>query len=328
MKNQLNDELVAAIRNNVSDDINIANLLMDILSMGKEAVYRRLRGDVPFTLEEAFQISSKLSISLDNTVNIKNSKHAFYDLDLDLNLNLNEQKNPLDYYCEKLEHCIRLFQKMHKSEDSKARLAINSLPYMFYLPYRHIAKFRLYRWIYQMQATPHMGTYKNMVVPLKVSDTEKRFVAEHRYISHTTFIMDQNVFKSFIGDVNYFYKLNLLSDIDVKLIKNELMEMISELESIAAKGTQRTGTQVSIYISNIDLESSYIHFEYGGSENSFLRVFSINIIDSQNPTICSIQKEWIDSLKRYSTLISESGEMQRIRFFNQQRDLALSMGNI
>ena len=57
MKNQLNDELVSAIRNSVSDDMNIANLLMDILSIGKEAVYRRLRGDVPFTFDEVSKIT-------------------------------------------------------------------------------------------------------------------------------------------------------------------------------------------------------------------------------------------------------------------------------
>lgn len=324
MRNQLNDELVAAIRNNISEDVNIANLLMEVLSMGKEAVYRRLRGDVPFTFEEVSRISSKLYISLDNIVNTRNTKHAFYDLDL----NLRELKNPLDHYCEKLQNCIHIFQKMHKSKDSKARLAINSLPYMFYLHYPHIAKFRLYRWIYQMQASPTIGTYDEMIVPENISDIEKRFIAEHRYISHTTFIMDQNVFKSFIGDVNYFYKLNLLSDVDIKLIKSELIQMISELEAIAATGSHKTGNQVSIYISNVDLESSYVHFEYEGCENSFLRIFSINIIDSQNQTICNIQKEWIDSLKRYSTLISESGEIQRIEFFNKQRDLAFRMGNI
>lgn len=323
MKNQLNDELVSAIKKNVSDDVSIANLLMDTLSMGKEAVYRRLRGDVPFTFEEVSKIACKLCISIDNIVNIGKSKRPFYDL----NLNLQELKSPLDHYCEKLEDCIRIFQEMRKSEDSKARLAINSLPYMFYLAYPHIAKFRLYRWIYQLQRMPATTSYKEMEVPLRVSELEKQFAAEHRHISRTVYIMDQNVFKSFIGDLSHFYKLNLLSDADIKLIKNELIEMISELESIATTGIQKTGTRVSIYISNIDLEASYIHFECDGCENSFLRVFSINIVDSQNPAICNIQKEWIDSLKRYSTLISESGEIQRIGFFNKQRNLVFKMGN-
>lgn len=322
MKNQLNDELVSAIRNSVSDDMNIANLLMDILSMGKEAVYRRLRGDVPFTFDEVSKISSKLCISLDNIVNIKNTKRAFFDLDL----NIQQLNDPLDHYCDKLESCILMFQKLHKCENSTARLAINSLPYMFYLPFPHIAKFRLYRWLYQLEVIPTIGSYEDMRVPQKVSDIEKRFVAEQRYIAYTTFIMDQNVFKSFISDVNYFYKLNLLSHNDVKFIQNELLEMISNLETVAATGTQKTGTKINLYVSNIDIESSYLHFESDNCESSFLRVFSINIMDSQNPTICSIQKEWIDSLKRYSTLISVSGEIQRTEFFNTQRELTLKMG--
>lgn len=324
MKNQLNDELVSAIRNNVSDDINIANLLINTLSMSKEAVYRRLRGDVPFTFEEVAQISSQLAISLDNIVNIKNAKQTSPHL----NPNLCTINNPLDHYCENLENCIRIFQKMNKSKDSKARLAINSLPYVFYLPYPHIAKFRLYRWIYQMQAMPTIGTYEEMIVPKNVLDVEKRFITEHKQISDTTIILDHNVFKSFIGDVNYFYKLNLLSDIDLKLIKNELIQMISELETIATTGIEKTGNRINIYISNIDLESSYIHFEYEDYKESFLKVFSIKMINFQNSTICNTQKEWIDSLKRYSTLISESGEIQRIKFFNEQRNLTFRMGNI
>ena len=32
-------------------------------------------------------------------------------------------------------------------------------------------------------------------------------------------------------------------------------------------------------------------------------------------------KEWVQSLKKFSTQISESGEMQRIRFFNEQREI-------
>lgn len=38
---------------------NLANTLMDILYIGKEAIYRRLRGEVPFTLAEAAVISRK-----------------------------------------------------------------------------------------------------------------------------------------------------------------------------------------------------------------------------------------------------------------------------
>ena len=35
---------------------------MDTLCIGREAIYRRLRGEVPFTLEEAALISRKLGV--------------------------------------------------------------------------------------------------------------------------------------------------------------------------------------------------------------------------------------------------------------------------
>ena len=50
------------MKEKIPDGVNLANTLMDILYIGKEAVYRRLRGEVPFTLNEASIISKKLDI--------------------------------------------------------------------------------------------------------------------------------------------------------------------------------------------------------------------------------------------------------------------------
>jgi hypothetical protein len=52
-----------------------------------------------------------------------------------------------------------------------------------------------------------------------------------------------------------------------------------------------------------------------------LRIYSINSMDSQSPHICQMQRDWILSLKRHSTLISESGEAQRIIFLQNQKSI-------
>ena len=51
------------------------------------------------------------------------------------------------------------------------------------------------------------------------------------------------------------------------------------------------------------------------------QVHSINSLTTQDVQMFQSLKEWIQSLKKFSTLISESGEMQRIQFFNQQREI-------
>ena len=48
----LNNNLIEALKMKIPDGANLANELMDVLYIGKEAVYRRLRGEVPFTLAE------------------------------------------------------------------------------------------------------------------------------------------------------------------------------------------------------------------------------------------------------------------------------------
>ena len=65
MINELNTGLIEALKEKLPPKTNLANLLMDTLYIGREAIYRRLRGEVPFTLEEAALISRKLGVSLD-----------------------------------------------------------------------------------------------------------------------------------------------------------------------------------------------------------------------------------------------------------------------
>lgn len=52
-----------------------------------------------------------------------------------------------------------------------------------------------------------------------------------------------------------------------------------------------------------------------------IRVYSINSITTQDSEMFNSLKDWIQSLKKFSTMISESGEMQRIQFFNRQREI-------
>ena len=53
--NELNTNLIEAAKERFPAKGQLANILMDTLYMGKEAIYRRLRGEVPFTFQPLFQ---------------------------------------------------------------------------------------------------------------------------------------------------------------------------------------------------------------------------------------------------------------------------------
>jgi len=63
--NDPNTNLIEAMKEKLPLKGKLADMLMDKLfirqkTAGKEAVYRRLRGEVPFTLQEAALVSRKL----------------------------------------------------------------------------------------------------------------------------------------------------------------------------------------------------------------------------------------------------------------------------
>lgn len=82
MKDALNNGLIKAMREHLPEETNLANYIMDIISIGKEAVYRRLRGEVPFTFYEVSLLSQSLGISLDQIVGTNRAEGAVFNLNV------------------------------------------------------------------------------------------------------------------------------------------------------------------------------------------------------------------------------------------------------
>ena len=96
---------------------------------------------------------------------------------------------------------------------------------------------------------------------------------------------------------------------------------LDELEELAMRGKTEAGNSVRIYVSHINFEATYSYLETSSLQLSMIRVYSINSITTQDTEMFNSLKDWIQSLKKFSTMISESGEMQRIQFFNRQREI-------
>ena len=93
--------------------------------------------------------------------------------------------------------------------------------------------------------------------------------------------------------------------------------LVDELEELAMRGKTEAGNSVRIYVSHINFEATYSYLETSSLQLSMIRVYSINSITTQDTEMFNSLK----SLKKFSTMISESGEMQRIQFFNRQREI-------
>lgn len=315
----LNTNLIEVMKNKIPDGVNLANTLMDILYIGKEAVYRRLRGEVPFTLNEASIISKKLGVSLDQIVGISYTNNAMFDL------NLLHYSDPIKTYYTLLNHYLKVFESLHDDPTSELSTASNMIPQTFYLKYENLSKFRLFKWMYQNEKVNCVKYFSELNISDELKQAQKDFVNATLYIQTTNYIWDSMMFFYLVNDIKYFASIHLITDEEVIKLQEELLQLLDDLENIASKGKFETGKDVHIYISNINFGATYSYVETSSLQLSLIRIFSINSITSSDKDMCKSMKEWIQSLRKFSTMISESGEMQRIQFFKKQREIVEKM---
>lgn len=315
MNQKFSENLVSAIKDALPDKTNVAIYLMDLLSLGKEAIYRRLRGTVSFDIEESALISKDLNISLDHIIGMKSKDKAVF------NLHLIQKSDMLGDYCRFMDNYVQTFRRLKGYSNSKCHSAHNVIPFSFYTQYDLISKFYWYKWIYQMDGSERIAPFSQFSLPHKVLDIHKTFVQETRFIDSTSFILARNIFTSLARDVAFFSRLNLLTKLEVQQIKMELIDLLINLESMAASGLWHGNKEVLFYLSNMNFESSYTYLECSDFELSILRVFSFGSILTLKDQVCNVHKDWLDSLKRSSTLISRSGDVHRAEYFNEQREL-------
>ena len=316
---KLNTSLINAIKEKLPDGVNVANTLMDILYLGKEAIYRRLRGEVPFTLAEAATISQKLGVSIDRLIGTNFSGNSLFDL------NLVHYKDPIETYYSIVNTYVDIFRNMRNDPESELGTASNIIPQTFYLKYEYLSKFRLFKWIYQHEKIDFSKCFEEMKMSDKLLQKQREFVSESQHIQSTCYIWDSSMFSDLVNDIKYFTSIRLISEENEHKLKEELLLLVDELEEIATKGKFTTGKDVQIYISHINFEATYSYIQTQYEHLSLIRIFSINSITSRDTEVFESLKDWIMSLKKFSTLITQSGEMQRIQFFVKQREIINSL---
>lgn len=312
-KNYIVTNLIDEMKERMPHGQNLANYLADTLCMGKESVYRRLRGEVAFTFDEIAMISCNFGISIDQIIGNHLPNRATFDVNLLLSPDLFKSYNEI------IEHYLQVFKFVKGDSSTEIYTASNTIPFTLYSSYEYLSKFRLCRWMYQYEKIKTPNSLAEMQVQEKIVAAHNELSNSMKRCGKTYFIWDTDIFHSLVKEIKYFAELNLISANDGIHLKEELLQLLTELERLSVKGQFNNGHEASIYLSNINFEATYSYITKKDFQISLFRVYSINFMDSQNPHICQMQKDWIQSLKRHSTLISGSGEAQRIAFLERQR---------
>jgi hypothetical protein len=313
----VNSSLIQELLNRFSVN-QLSEKLIEILGYSRDAVYRRIRGDVPFTLNEAMRIAQVAGISLDSIAHPKEKNNVVFAL------NYTEYLNDIfELYRKSIETSLDYFGQEELFLNSNLKLAYNLIPSSFYLKYQTLVRFVVFKWMYQMNSFSDFMS--ELIIPTDILRLNKKRLFTLQNIENNEYVLDRHVFQSFVDDIRYFVSINLITKEELHMLKNELLSLIYDVETMATNGCFASGKRILIYISQVDFHFNYALFKSDHFEYSRIRLYNINYIYTHDPRVCRMHEIWINSLKKYSNLITQSGEIQRVEYFKKQREIVESM---
>lgn len=308
----LHSSFLAKIEEKIPNKAEIAGILSEMLCLGKEATYRRLRGDVPFAFNEALTISRQLGISLDSLDMVATP------VSKPLKLRLIEYINPAKSDFALMEEVINILKFFKDVPDGKGGEITNILPQPLYVGYKHIFRFYLFKWRYQSYRLSKVTPYRDIVIVDKLQKTQEENVKWSKYL-HTEYIFDNQLFHNLISSIRHFYYVGLITDEEIHLIRQDLLRILDEIDTWTRTGVfQETGKKINIYISNVSIETSYCYIDALDYQLTIVKAFLLNGIATTDKKMFEELTLLLQSMKNQSVLITQCNEKERLSFLKEQ----------
>jgi len=315
MNDQLSQALIAEIQKFYPKSSIMVTALADILRIERGAVYRRLRQEVPFTFNEIAIIAKNLNISLDTIVGVEGVKTVPFQLQLP------DFVFPQEEDCSLFNNYIKFLRSIDPLENSETASISNVLPHDLFGEFHSLFRFYLFVWNYHCRHDKPKPFHLISTSP-EMSRFMNNYMMEMKNFTKTSFVFDNRMFRFFVDRVNYFHSIRLIEKEDVSTIKEELFAMLDYLEKMAITGQfQETGKAVNLYISDIDINTSYAYMEAKKIHLSMVKVFVLSYVTSLDENTFDQMKKWIHSVIKISTLITLTNERQRVLYFEKQRKM-------
>jgi DNA-binding phage protein len=311
--------LIKVLQDRIPQRGKLAEVLTELLGIEKEAVYRRLRGSVPFSFQEVHKIAIHLGFSLDSIA------ENFSPLTREMTVLLIDFLNPKKGDYKRIEEFTMNAKQLKDDPDSEAGAIGTVIPLSLYLPYEHISKFNLYKLSHQFGHPQKIISYTEVKISEHLKEINRAIVENVHNAPKSVYVIDRKAIECFINDVLFYYDIRLITREDVLKLKDDLQLLLNELERYTNNGCFDTGNKVEIYLANVHLDANYHYIDATAYKFTMVRSFTFSDSYSFDEVVFRNLKNWLNFLKRTSTFISGGNVAERISFFEQQRKLVDSM---
>jgi hypothetical protein len=298
-------------------NISLVDVLSDILGISKDSAYRRMRCETSFTLEELASITAHFKVSLDNIVSLNTDNVLF---------NYNSIRN-IDEFKNYIHDITEDLRTLAKYKDIKIIYAAQDIPLFHNFRSELLSKFKLFYWLRSIVSSEEFQNKKfteDLITKDLVEDSLELYNCYAKVPSDEiwTEITPVSLFKQ----VDFCWSSGLFTSKEQALRVCDEIEMeFKTVEHQASNGykTDSKGNPMSmeknfnLYWSEIEIGNNCILTSINNHKTVYLAYNTFNKITTTDQNYCNDIYNWLMTLIRKSTPISEVSEKHRYQFFKK-----------
>lgn len=316
---EIQEKLIALIKEKTKQEDNIGNVLADTLSISIDAAYRRSRGETLLTIDEVSKLCRTFNISFDALSKIGEGSVTF---------DYSSIKN-YDFSLEGyLSDLLEAFTKLDQTTSPEIILTANNLSIFQLLNFPHLVRFRLYFWAKTHLQVPE---YQNVLFEHeKITDNAYKIgweILQHYNKIPSTECYDFNFLKGLLRHIHYYASAHYFKDPNYafRLIDEVSMmaEHIKDQSSIGRKFVYRKekppleGNEYNVYINDTVNSENTFYYSSKETEGIYLAHNYMNYIHTNDKQYTEETKSILNKQLANSSLISRVNQKERNMFFHK-----------
>jgi hypothetical protein len=302
------------LKNNLGQNINLVHNIANLLNISVDAVYRRLRGDTLLNFHEIATLCEYYHIDIDDLINNKPYEVKFRHMPI--------QDNFVDNYKIYVTGLKNYLKNMaiDPSANKQILFAATDIPIFHLCKFPILKAFKVYTWQKLFEKSDESKFSVNDIISEDLKNVFQEISDLYDQIDSVE-IWTNATLNSYLNSIRYFHEIDCFQSAqDAVAICDQLLALVEKLKEYGEKGCKEYGMKKSsfkLFLSEAELENNLI---YGETENyniCFIKLYSIDAINTSDKVFCDGIKQWFDSITNKSVLISGSSQKHFFLFFKE-----------
>lgn len=288
--------------------------LCELLNLGQDAIYRRMRGDTVTTPDEIAKICRHYKISLDALIH-NDTSSVFFEFSA-----FRDPIQSVDQYINKLKET---FHKVQSIPNGKIYYASSEIPVFYYAFYPDLLLFKLYVW---GQTIWDIEEFKDKPFSLDlISKAVRQQALElvRQYIKMDTIeLWSQKIAENTLNQILYHAEIGGFKHKEESLkLCEDLAQVIRHFQEMAKAerkfmpGQPEASGHFALYHNEMIYTNNTIFFHSEHLKTLFTTFANPNFLQTTDTLICDYSEQWFQELIKKSAPLSGNVEKARNKYF-------------